>query len=97
MKGGFGIKKYLKVRNDIVFKALIHENKEYLKKIVKEALKIEIEEIYFYNTEQTKDRKEEKGKILDCLVLSNNKLINIYLVVQIIMLKINQLHLLVLV
>ena len=43
MKGGFGIKKYLKVRNDIVFKALIHENKEYLKKIVKEALKIEIE------------------------------------------------------
>ena len=44
---------------------MIHENKEYLKKIVKEALKIEIEEIYFYNTEQTKDRKEEKGKILD--------------------------------
>ena len=77
MKGGFGIKKYLKVRNDIVFKALIHENKEYLKKIVKEALKIEIEEIQFYSAEQTKDRKEEKGKILDCLVLSNNKLINI--------------------
>ena len=65
MKGGFGIKKYLKVRNDIVFKALIHENKEYLKKIVKEALKIEIEEIQFYSAEQTKDRKEEKGKILD--------------------------------
>ena len=73
------MKKFYKIRNDMMFKSIFckEENKELLERLIKEVIGEDVTIISLNVPELIKDKVYIKGKTLDVLVKTKDKVINI--------------------
>lgn len=69
-------KKIEVLNNDIIFKNIFNV-KETLKRLLKETLDLKVKEIFLANTEMPVEKIQEKRKILDLVVYTENEVINV--------------------
>ena len=69
-------KKIEVLNNDIIFKNIFNV-KETLKRLLKETLDLKVKEIFLVNTEMPVEKIQEKRKILDLVVYTENEVINV--------------------
>ena len=66
-------------KSDSMFKSVVacEKGKSILKAVIEDALKIDVGNIILLNSEFEKEHISEKGRVVDCLVISGDDLINI--------------------
>ena len=69
--------KFYTAKNDKVFKAIMMRNQKILKAIIESILKIEIDEILILNSELPITYVRSKKRIVDLLIKSKDKYINV--------------------
>ena len=73
------MKKFYTAKNDLIFKTIMLEQKELLKEIIERIINVKVDEIIILNSEFPVTYVRSKKRIVDLLVKSKDKYINIEL------------------
>ena len=73
------MKKFYTAKNDLIFKTIMLEQKELLKEIIERIINVKVDEIIILNSELPVTYVRSKKRIVDLLVKSKDKYINIEL------------------